>query len=94
MAEILIKGIDLPKDSKISISITSNGSAYLGIEPAYSEKKFETIVLQHHGRLGDLDKLFNDLKRMCVLDSLAYTTAHEILQGLVKNAETVIEASI
>ena len=47
-----------------------------------------------HGRLGDLDKLFDDLKHMCVLDSLTYTTAHEILQGLVKNAETVIEADM
>ena len=98
MSDILIKGIDLPKDSKISISVTSNGSAYLGIEPAYSEKKFETVVLQPHGRLIDADEIarrFNYYAAICRgRKAFALAEAWETSAEHICEAETVIEARI
>ena len=94
MSGIYIPNMEMPKiGDAIHLTIFGNGEVfeedYFGnVKRITNAKEVPT-----HGRLGDLDKLFNDLKRMCVLDSLAYTTAHEILQGLVKNAQTVIEAS-
>jgi len=82
MSDIVIKGIELPKEGKISISITANGNAYLGIEPAYSQKKFETVVLpEPHGRLIDE----NDLH---IKDTDGLLEA-----GTVWDAPTIIEAS-
>lgn len=98
MSDIVIKGIELPKEGKISISITSNGNAYLGIEPAYSQKKFETVVLPAHGRLGDLDKFKEEVKDGTLQKQLNNGAIHVIEIGkmfaeMIDDVPTVLEAN-
>lgn len=98
MNDIVIRGVDLPKDGKISISITSDGNAYLGIEPAYSQKKFETVVLPSHGRLGDLDKFKEEVKDGTLQKPLKNGAIHIIEIGkmfaeMIDDVPTVLEAS-
>lgn len=50
-------------------------------------------IKEPHGRCVDADKMFSMLKNACCTDSLADTIARDILEGLIKNAPTIIEAS-
>ena len=68
MAEILIKGIEMPKDKPLNLSIYPNGEVVLFCIQGrdvydnecnygdYKHKKIAVELPEPHGRLGDLDK--------------------------------------
>lgn len=97
MSDIVIKGIELPKEGKISISITSDGNAYLGIEPAYSQKKFETVVLPPHGKLISTDVLQRELYKLLYSPQISRMNQDEVVEyiidDIVDKASTVLGAS-
>ena len=58
MADILIRGMEMPTDSRVKLLVFPNG--YVGIYDVYGKylANARAIPLQEgHGRLGDLDAL-------------------------------------
>lgn len=59
---VLLKGIDLPKEGRITLQIGYDGSIYSVSKFKLEEEKYETYshaveVLTPHGRLIDADKI-------------------------------------
>lgn len=56
---ILIKGIDMPKEGRLKIEITSDGLVWIdkGGE-FYAHKDYAIQIPMPHGRLVDADKIF------------------------------------
>lgn len=79
MADIIIKGMEMPKDGRIIIQIGSDGAVYFVEKCTIMAEKYEksshAIQLPPHGRLGDLDALqdefkkFHDGKRSMLIDT-------------------------
>ena len=87
MADILIKGMEMPKgDEDLRIIINSDGSIHRIIGWAISEKKATAIELPPHGRLVDGDKLLTDHNPNENWDYM-------VLECIIRNAQTVVEAS-
>ena len=66
MTDILIRGMEMPKDGRITIQIGADGAVYFvencRIMAEKYEKNFHAISLpKKHGRLGDLDALMNNI---------------------------------
>lgn len=82
MAEILIKGMEMPKDmsNPLHISIFSNGSVWVTHE---GKTEATAQELPPHGRLGDLDKLAKRAENRYGAD----------FSEFIKDAPTILEAS-
>ena len=79
MTEILIRGMDMPKNgSTVSLRIFADGKVWVNGAPSGFEAK--AIELPPHGRLIDADRLL-------ARGNTLYTDGH------LKYATTVIEAS-
>lgn len=57
MADILIKGLKMPKDKPISILLYPGGEAYVWEPTDMTGQKYKATVLPPHGRCIDADKL-------------------------------------
>lgn len=88
MSEILIKGLELPKDGFTRMMLWSDGGVAIEVSPNnYEQLDDNAIELQPHGDLIDR--------------SLALGACHEMARSLdmegafevIENAPTVIEAS-
>ena len=51
MSDVLIEGMEMPKNHTVSIILTPNGYAYTG------KKRLEIIEIPPHGALIDVDKI-------------------------------------
>lgn len=83
MADILIKGMEMPKvagRTEAIITILKDGTAQIAISPADDEigywKEYPLIPVPPHGRLIDADALVDWLK-------LSYGTSIPIIRGLL-----------
>ena len=101
MAEILIKGIEMPKDKPLNLSIYPNGEVVLFCIQGrdvydnecnygdYKHKKIAVELPEPHGRLGDLDILEKQAISEAYFPSEEWATVIELIKG----APTVLEAS-
>lgn len=109
MSEIYIPNMEMPKscfkgafnhcpsyaDCKALKRFCDNHSYTEIINTIYTGRLEDCPLVEVpiHGRLIDVDKMFSMFERACCTDSLADTIARDILEGLIKNAPTIIEAS-
>ena len=89
MAEILMKGVELPKgEDVIELTIDSDGCIIFYDGHGKIEQYVE--VIQPHGRLIDADALEAKIKRLAIAD---YPFDALGCCGVVVTAPTVLEAS-
>ena len=99
MADLLIKGMEMPKDDILRIEICPNGQVNRIIGWAISEKKnAKAIELPPHGRLIDCDVLCKALlEAWHTSDKKAEAVISEVISSvitpLVSMIPTVVEAS-
>lgn len=67
MADILIRGMEMPKDGRITIQIGADGAVYFVENCRIMAEKYEKSshavpLAEGHGRLGDLDALYEVAK--------------------------------
>ena len=97
MSDLLIKGMEMPKDDILRIEICPDGQVNRIIGWALSEPKKATAVsLPEHGRLGDLDEISNKLlgkglTRFFVREK-RYLTIGDA-RRIIENAPVIVEAS-
>lgn len=87
MSDIVIRGIEMPKDKQYSLTIFPNGKVIQHWDGVvFGETK--AIELPQHGRLGDLDKLYE-------VATAPYGNFYgfQALIKDIKNAPTILEAS-
>lgn len=94
MADILIRGMEMPKDKPFNFSIWPNGMVCpIGIGKMHNWRYKKAIVLPaNHGRLGDLDALchyLQDVYHGAISDS--ELKVYEVI-GLLYDAPTIIPA--
>ena len=102
MAEILIKGMEMPKDKPLNLSIYPNGEVVLFCIQGrdvydnecnygdYKHKKIAVEIPEPHGRLGDLDKM-----ESAIIEEFSVWPEHcgADFAKFIKNAPTILEAS-
>lgn len=88
---ILIEGMEMPtEDEEIIIRIDSNGTVMT--EYALPISGTKAVSVPPHGRLGDLDKLNEEVRLLINENMLSRDDARDLL-GTVADAPTVIPAS-
>ena len=86
---ILIKGIDMPKEGRLKLEITSDGLVWIDTgRRFYAHKDYAIQIDRPHGRLIDVDALELE-KEVELADD--WKTAHEIA-NCVKYAPAILEA--
>ena len=98
MADILIKGLEMPKKGNIALLLYSDGSVEICgtgslSKPLYGVPVEKAVALPEHGRLIDADELEKAAEKMVICDSYEHTIAHEMTKGLLKIAPSVLEAN-
>lgn len=97
MADVLIKGIEMPKEGRLVLAICPNGSLYRyfgkdGVEKAQEALLHcEVIELPEHGRLIDADEL--TYETIVTVDDFESTHHKVIPLENIQNAPTILEAS-
>ena len=89
MSDVLIKNIQIPKDNKrLALFIDKDGDVTVFDGNEFNRITDAIEVLTPHGRLGDMDKLYE-------VATAPYGNFYgfEALIRDIKNAPTVIEAS-
>ena len=93
MADILIMGIEMPKNGRITIQIGSDGAIYTVDDCKITKEKYEKdyILLEvpPHGDLIDRDALMQQIEHDTPLSAVFEKTMRRYLH----NAPTVIPAS-
>lgn len=90
MADILIRGMEMPKDRRVELLVFPNG--YVGIYDVYGRYLANARAVplpEKHGRLGDLDKL-KKLTYEIKTNRGTYQTVINIVDLL--NAPTIVPA--
>ena len=98
---ILIKGIDIPKENSIIIEIDEDGEVYehiTGGQPVHIKPWVKAIQIPTpHGRLIDADKLRATLRRWTEdewnqkASPVSWAYAYEDLIDLIDDAPTILE---
>ena len=89
MADILIRGMEMPKDHSLWLWIEQDGTVY-NLKPAYGGGlQGQYIVLPPHGRLIDADALFAEME-----NAGWYVNADrdEVAEALLEQANTIVPA--
>lgn len=99
MADILIKDLNIDSTQKATI-VLDYGRAYVGhgvvdIEP---QKSKDLIILEKHGRIGDIDELLHkiniDIANKCDdLDELSGSEIYDLIFNSIKEFSYIIEAN-
>ena len=93
MADLLIKGVCLPKDwEMLNVNIGRDGKVSLSFD-LKGEKIAESIIVPPHGRLIDADELYNLIDGGYDLDFDEDPETKRELLRMINERETVIEAS-
>lgn len=62
---VYISGLKIPQDGRVTLQIDSNGGVYVvnkfSIVSEKYEKSMTATEIQPHGRLGDLDALYEEI---------------------------------
>lgn len=88
---ILIEGMEMPtEDEEIIIRIDSNGTVMT--EYALPISGTKAVSVPPHGRLGDLDKLNEEVRLLINENILSRDDARDLLETIA-DAPTVIPAS-
>ena len=86
MADILIRGMELPKNEPLLVKINPDGSVSTTAKNGY--KKYKAVPVPPHGRLIDADAL--TISTAVPLDGKPYRYVHI---DNIKDAPTIIPAS-
>lgn len=93
--DILIKGMEIPKETQCCYTIFPNGKVIVHWDGKVLGEA-EAIELPPHGRLGDLDKLSGETNYLictdCEIESCEDCDV-EWCKNIIENAPTVLEAS-
>lgn len=89
MADLLIKGLELPTEERISLSIYPNGIVVNHSTLKVEKNRTTAIELPSHGRLIDLDAYLKAYENMS--DWEEYRV--EEIEEYFKNAPVVVKAS-
>ena len=95
MADILIRGLEMPTEHRIEVLIFKNGFvAYYDVEGRYIGQAKAVPLPEGHGRLGDLDRLFEvvgqDADRW-IVDEVSMIETDDVLDA-IQNAPTIVPA--
>lgn len=99
MVDILIRGMEMPKDDRITIQIGADGAVYFVEKCTIMAEKYEKSshavpLPEGHGRLGDLDRLFEvmgqDADRW-IVDEVSMIETDDVLDA-IQNAPTIVPA--
>ena len=94
--DILIKGIEMPKNGDVLKLYLSDG--YVGYQDEEGLHKSNEVELPEHGRLGDLDALKNSVADMRMEKPLRNGAKQvieigELFGRIIDDAPTVLEAN-
>ena len=89
MADILIKGLALPKNYPYRLSIEADGT----VTEHTIGAKATAIELPSHGRLVDKDAILDAYNKELYYWQESPQTAHDELVHIVNNAPTIVEAN-
>lgn len=103
MSDIVIRGIEMPKDKPLNLSIYPNGEVVLFCiqgrdvydnECNYGDYKHKKIAVElpPHGALKDEMYVLNEIDRQFGENEKTSDIAQDI-QGIIMSAPTVLEAS-
>lgn len=91
MADILIKGLELPTEERISLSIYPNGIVVNHSTLKIEKNRTTAIELPHHGRLVDEEDLRNRAYAIQRRDGISFP---EALALALIYAPTIVEANV
>lgn len=87
MADILIKGMEMPKQGFVRMMMWHDGGVAIEVNPKnYEQLEDKAVELPPHGRLVDGDKLLADHNPNENWDYM-------VLECIIRNAPTVVEAT-
>ena len=91
---ILIKGIDMPKEGRLKLEITSDGLVWIDTgRRFYAHKDYAIQIDRPHGRLIDADELKEKRETMCWKDDCYMTHESDFIDSRhIDNAPTILEA--
>lgn len=100
MADILIRGIEMPEDRRITIQIGADGAVYFVEKCTIMAEKYEKSshavpLPAGHGRLIDADAFLATIRPLCTEDTQAACTLETVKQLMVKHissAPTIVPA--
>lgn len=95
MSDLLIRGMEMPKDRGVYIAIDIDGQAYTKPVGAlgWNKLKQKAVSVPPHGRLTDVDKVLDDLAHNLGIRSLDYLTPNErAIVSWFRDAPTIIPA--
>ena len=93
MADILIKGMELPKDDILRIEICPDGQVNRIIGWALSEpKRGKAVALPEHGDLIDR-KVLSDAIGKVITDRDRMIGTYDTIEQIIDEAETIVEAT-
>ena len=81
---MMLKGIDMPKEGTIKLEIEPNGMVFAEGEDWQSYTESAIQIPKDHGRLGDLDYLYDRFKANKCPDENVYR--------LIREEPTILEA--
>lgn len=94
---ILIKGMEMPKQGRVTLQIGADGAVYVvnkcEITAEKYEKNFEVLEVPPHGRLIDADALMksiNDAREKDPLIADVYVDDYVIVSDWLRNTPTII----
>lgn len=95
MADILIRGMEMPKDGRITIQIGADGAVYFVEECIILAEKYEKSshampLPKGHGKLGDFDALLSMLD--ILKDKGYYGPVWDQMRDIVKNMVIIVPA--
>lgn len=93
MSDILICGMELPKQGRITLQIGSDGAVYVvdkcEITAEKYEKNFKVFEVPPYGRLIDADALLKKCEFVCTDDD---EDIRAVRYSIIENAPTIIPA--
>ena len=92
MSDILIRGMEMPKTEPLLVKINPDGSVSTTAKNGF--KKYEAVSIHTpHGRLGDLDALYESCALDTNIDVMASAKRiNEYMQLKIDEAPTIIPA--
>lgn len=100
---VYISGLEMPQDGRITLQICSNGGVYVANKFSITSEKYEKSMtatgIQPHGRLGDLDALWDRMSKYSDNEGAKmpygdndFMIHRDSACKLIEDAPTVIEA--
>ena len=90
---IIVKGMKMPKEGRLLVSIHSDGCVYQSVYDMGFEKVNQAVAteLPPHGRIIDADALHYSRIRMCHEDGTVGGYNAVVMSAEIKDAPTIID---